>query len=185
MKTLLIALALLLPLATLPARAEIVKSSVPCQSGNCLYWWPQSPSPAGWQQDRAASEANGINVQIPAGATFTAAETVIYAKALYKPLVPTLTSLARLIASDKKDFLARDPELLVSQAAALATGDGRRLESFTFSPGAKGGGNWEQVAYGEEGDFFLIFTVSSQTRSGLAGAQPAYRQFVGGYREKP
>jgi hypothetical protein len=183
MKTKIAITALLLVMIALPAQAEIIKSAIPCKTGNCLYWWPQAPSPAGWHQDREASEANGINVQIPDGFTFAAAETVIYAKALYKPLVPTLTSLAILIDKDKNDFMTRDPGLLIADAAAFPSGDDKLLKSFTFNP--SGDGNWEQVAYGEEGDFYLIFTVSTRTAKGLAGAMGAYKTFIRNYKEKP
>lgn len=183
MKSLLAMLSLLFVLPALSAQAEIVKSSIPCKTGTCLYWHPQVPSPAGWRQDREASDNYGINAQSPDGATFATAESVIYAKAIYKPLLPTLTSLAVLIESDRKDFLARDPQLTITDAEALTTGDGRLLKSFHFAPGDTG--NWEQVSYGEEGEFYLIFTVSSPTRAGLTRTQESYRQFVGNYREKP
>jgi hypothetical protein len=183
MKTVLAMLSLLLVLLSIPARAEIIKSAIPCRTGKCLYWWPQAPAPAGWHQDREASDANGINILIPDGTTFTDAETVIYAKALYKPLAVTITTLARLIEQDRQDFLAREPKLSITPAAPLSTGDGSLLQSYTFSPAIDG--NWEEVGYGEEGDFFLIFTVSSRTRQGLAGAAAAFRKFIVSYQEKP
>ena len=174
---------LFLLISSTVARAEIVKSAVPCEGNNCLYWWPKAPSPPGWHQDQKASDAGGINAQAPDGSSFAEAETVIYAKAIYKPLVPTITSLAMLIDADRKDFLARDPKLAIGEPEALSTGDGTVLRSFTFSPG--GEGNWEEVAYGEEGDFFLIFTVSSRSQAGLALTRDTYRRFIKGYRGKP
>ena len=49
---------------------------------------------------------------------------------------------------------------------------------------SKGKGNWERVSYGEKGDFYLIFTVSSRTEQGYKVALSAYKQFVNGYKEK-
>jgi hypothetical protein len=43
----------------------------------------------------------------------------------------------------------------------------------------------EQVSYGEEGDFYLIFTISSRSKATLAKAMNAYYKFIGGYKEKP
>jgi len=173
----------LLLLTATPLQAEIVKTSVPCEGNNCLYWWPKAPSPPGWHQDQQASDASGINAQAPDGTSFKEAETVIYAKAMYKPLVPTIATLAALISEDKKDFLARDPKLSISEPETLTTGDGTVLRSYTFAPSADG--NWEEVAYGEEGKFYLIFTVSSRTKAGRNKSRDAFLQFIKGYRGKP
>jgi len=183
MKSIILILCALFFLTPAPTRAEIVKTSVPCEGNNCLYWWPKAPSPPGWHRDPEASDARGINAQIPDGSTFENSATVIYAKAIYKPLVPTITSLAILIGEDKKDFLSRDPKMSIGEPETLTTGDGTVLRSFTFSPG--GDGSWEEVSYGEKDNFFLIFTVSSRTKAGLAGAREAYRRFIENYRDKP
>ena len=73
--------------------------------------------------------------------------------------------------------------IVVSQSDPLVTGDGQILKSFTFFPKEKG--NWEQVLYGEEGDFYLIFTVSSRTKEGFTKALGIYKQFINQYKEKP
>src|SRR5215469_16965008 len=142
------------------AAAEIEKTSLICKSSICFYWWPKLPDLKGWHQDRDGSYEISANVLIPDGSTFANAKTVIYAEALYKPKAPELTSIESLIKSDKKQFLAGKPDTLVEQSADLVTGDGLKLKSFTFFP--KKQGDWEKVSYGEEGDFYLTFTVSSR-----------------------
>ncbi len=62
----------------------------------------------------------------------------------------------------------------------MLTSDGSELESFTFFPAGKG--NWEQVAYGEEGDYYLVFTVSSRSKDGFEKSWGAYEQFVKNYK---
>ena len=163
--------------------AEIEKLSRGCNSGFCLYWWPKLTSVKGWHQERESSYANSANIQVPDGSTFSDAETVIYASALYKPRVPETTSLEMLLNNDKNKFLSHDPGMVITEVAPLETGDGKLLKSYTFFPQKKG--DWEQVSYGEEGDFFLIFTISSRTQEGFAKTLEIYRQYISQYKENP
>ncbi len=67
----------------------------------------------------------------------------------------------------------------ISDAAPLAIANGTELRSLTFTP--VGDGLWEQVAYGEEGEFFLLFTISSRTRAGFERSWHAFESFVTNY----
>ena len=182
MKTLISFIVVLLVFSA-SANAEIENVAVPCERGLCLYWWPKLVAVKGWHHDRDHSYLYSVNAQAPDGYTFADAESVIYAKALYKPRIPETTSLQMLIKDDKDQFLSRDPNIIISEVGTLITGDGRILKSFTFFP--KGKGNREQVSYGEEGDFYLIFALSSRTKEGFAKTLNAYKQFIGQYTEKP
>jgi len=170
-------------LCTSPAFADIEQIATTCDSGICLYWWPALPSVAGWHHDREQSLSFGVNAQAPDGYTFENAETVIYAKALYKPKEPEIASVAELIQEDAKRFLAISPDIQITEVEPLRTADGQLLRSFTFFP--RGQGNWEQVSYGEEDDFFLMFAVSSTSHEGLMRTLSDYSRFVSGYQKRP
>lgn len=163
--------------------AEIEKTGIPCKEGLCLFWWPKLAPVDGWYHERGPSNLYGINAQVPDGSTFADADTVIYAKATYKPRDPDTKSLKAFIEKDKKEFLARDPDLIIMEMGPMKTGDGRQLQSFTFFPKDKG--NWEQITYGEEEDFYLVFAISSRTKEGFTRALDPYRQFIMRYTEKP
>jgi len=165
------------------ANAEIEKLAVPCGQQICFYWWPKLAAVKGWHHDREHSFYYSANAQAPDGTTFADAESVIYAKALYKPRIPETKSLEDLIDRDKKAFLSRDPHIVYAEAEPPVTSDGRTLKSFTFFPGKAG--SWEQVSYGEEDDFYLIFTVSSRTKEGFAKAAEDYRTFIRQYKKNP
>lgn len=162
--------------------AEIQKSALVCRTGMCLYWWPKLPQLKGWHQDQDGSYQIGANVLVPDGKTFANAATVIYAEALYKPRAPELTSVDAMIVSDKKQFLEGKPNTIVVQSSELVTADRKKLKSFTYFPSKQG--DWEKVSYGEEGDFYLIFTVSSRTERGYRQAEPIFEKLIGEYREK-
>jgi len=171
-------LLLLLPLSALP---EIERVGQTCEKGICLAWWPKLEPVKGWHHERGPSFANGVNVQVPDGFTFSNAETVIYAKASYKPRIPETTSLEILIKDDKDDFLKDDPSIEITKVPPLKTKGGKALETYTFFPKVKG--NWEEVSYGEEGDFYLVFTISSRSRAGFLAALPIYEQYIAQYKE--
>jgi hypothetical protein len=165
------------------AFAEIEKFVTPSDQGLCFHWWPKLPSVDGWHPDRENSLGYAANALAPDGFTFGDAETVMYAKAIYKPREPESKSVDMLIENDKKDFLADTPDIAIEAAGSLTTADGQVLRSFTFFPKSKG--NWERVSYGEEGEYYLIFTVSSRSLKGYSAAMTAYEQLIGRYKEKP
>ena len=161
--------------------AEIEKIATTGSQGIDFFWWPKLEAVSGWHHERGPSLNYGANALAPDGHTFGDAETVIYARAIYKPRAPEAESLAIFIERDHRDFAKNSPAIQIEEASTLTTGDGKKLRSFTFTPTADG--NWEQVAYGEEGDFYLVFTVSSRTSSGLQAALPTYLKLVAQYKE--
>jgi hypothetical protein len=170
-------------LAFLPGigHAEMEKTIVPCEQKICFHWWPKLPAIEGWHNDREYSLKYSYNAQAPDGFTFADAEAVIYANALYKPSVPNLTTLEMIIDSDRQKFLASDPATVIKEVQPLTTTDGKHFKSFTFySPSH---GSWDRVSYGEEGGFYLIFTLSSGTNAGYQKAVSAYEQFIERYKE--
>jgi hypothetical protein len=180
----LIALLLVALLLAAPAvYAEIEKIAIPGEKGMSFYWWPKLPDITGWHQDRNHSFHYSVNALAPDKATFANAETVMYAKAIFKPRDPEIKTIEMLIARDEKDFLKNVPNVKVQEIKSIATADGKQFKSFEFSP--TGSGNWERVTYGEEGEFFLVFTVSSRSKAGYDLTESTYEKLIGQYKEKP
>lgn len=162
------------------AHAEIEKIAVPSETTLSFYWWPKVAPLWGWHHDRDRSIYYNANALAPDGFTFSDAESVMYARALYKPRVPEIKSLEALIENDEKDFEVNTPGVSIQEVEPLSGAEGQTFRSFTFIPTKKG--NWERVSYGEEGDFYLIFTLSSRTQSGFNSSMPAYVQLVTSYK---
>lgn len=181
MRHLLAALILLVGVA--PAYAEMEKLALPCQTGVCFHWWPKLPPVAGWHHDREQSLYYSFNAQAPDGGSFARAETVIYAQALFKPSVADKQDLPTLVASERAHIEKEFPGIVVKEVEAVVTADGQKLRSFSYSPTASG--RWEQVSYGEEEPFYLIFSVSSLTKGGLADAIDDYKKFINHYPSPP
>jgi hypothetical protein len=106
-----------------------------------------------------------------------------YAKASYKPRIPETKSFGMLIADDKRELLSEKPDLTIVEIGELTTGDNQKLRAFTFFPRFKGEG--ELVSYGEEGEFYLIFTLSSHSKEGFDKAKDTYRELIAPYKAQP
>lgn len=163
------------------SHAEMEKTILPCEQKICFHWWPKLPAIEGWHHDHEHSLKYSYNAQAPDKFTFANAEAVIYAKALYKPSAPDLNTLEMVIDSDRQKFLAADPATVIKEVQPLTTADGKRSKSFTFHSPSHG--SWDRVSYGEEGGFYLIFTLSSTTEAAYQKAAAAYEQFIERYKE--
>ena len=176
-------LALTLVLLTGAVNAEIEKIATPTNTGMQLQWWPKVKPPAGWHFDSGSSHHFGINALAPGGSTFSDSETVMYAKADYKPRVPETKSLGQLIQRDIAEFRQANPGMKATSELPVLTADHKQLQLVTFAPSA--GGNWERVAYGENAEFYVVFTVSSRSKGGLESAMAAFKAMVASYRVGP
>ena len=172
----------ILLLASLPhiAHAEIEKLANVCESGICFNWWPKLSDIEGWHQDKEYSFSIQANAQVPRGFTFSNAETVIYAIALYKPREPDVKTLQQLIENDINKFKTDYKGVDVKDTKPITSSDGKLFKSFTFFPGESG--NWEQVSYAEEDDFYLIFTISSRSKKGFDNSVGDYKKFINTYK---
>lgn len=176
-------LLVVLLLACAPAFSEMEKVATQCGSEICFHWWPKLPAVSGWHHDREHSLHYSFNAQAPDGKTFANAEAVIYANAPYKARMPEVKSLQTLIDNDQRQFRTDFPGVKVRELDPILTAEGKPLRSFEYTP-AKAG-NWERVSYGEDSEFYLIFTVSSRTMTGLARALGAYEEFIHAYKVGP
>jgi len=176
----LLALVIGLAMASATASAEIEKVAVPTDQGLMLHWWPKLTPVPGWHFDRDASYHYGIAAWVPDNFTFANAETVIYARAIYKRGAPEMKSLDMFIERDRQDFLAKSPGIRIEPAPPLPTADGRNLQSLTFVP--TGNGNWERAGYGEEGDFYLAFIISSRSLSDYQKTVATFENFISRYK---
>jgi hypothetical protein len=162
--------------------AGVYKLATPDKSGMKLYWWPILPDLPGWVHDQVASKQYDSNFLVPRGQTFANAPAVIYARALYKPKIPDTKSIDQLIADDERQVGQDSPGIRMSEQAALQDRDGKGFRCVSFAPSAEG--NWEFVAYGDEDDFYLIFTLSGKSPVALEKALPDFKQLIARYKKK-
>jgi hypothetical protein len=167
------------------ASAEVEKfARTECAQAVCLYWWPKLPALSGWHHEKEPSVENTSNILAPDGSDFANAEAIIYARAFYKPQSPS-TSVADLMARDRKDTAKALPGTVIADAPALTNGDGKTIKTQTFYPPAPGKGSWERLAYDDEGDFYLMFTISANSKAGLEASMKDFERLIAAYKAKP
>jgi hypothetical protein len=173
-------------LFSLNVNAEIYREAKVCDDSNqlCFFWWPKLKEVSGWQQDMSHSYHYRMNTQVPTGFTFSNAEVVVYARAMYKPTVPDTKNIEQFIKKDKADFLSDYPSFSIRQTETLKDNKGRNFTSYQFKPSGKG--NWEQIAYSEEIDgdqneYYLVFVLSSRTETSYKESIDTFNKFVTSY----
>ena len=161
------------------ASADVERIAVQTESGLRLMWWPKINPPTGWHFDEGSSQHYAFKAFAPNDSTFSDAETVIYAKANFKPRTPDIKNVEALIEQD----ISGISHVVAERAKPLLSRNGQTFEVVSFSP--KTDGNWERVAYGEETEYYIRFTVSSHTREGLSRALPTFQALVASYESGP
>ncbi len=177
------ALLLLAFLLAPQAHSEVTKLAFPSDSGLDFVWWPNLTVPANWEQDYDASVANAINILVPSGGSFSDADTIIYARAFFLETPGTPQTLRAFIDRDFESHKSFDPTLRIAESAPLKIADGTGLEAHTFFP--EQSGSWEKVAYGEDGQFYIIFVLSSRSQQGFEDALSDYALAVESYTREP
>lgn len=178
-------IATLLMLACSSVNAGMVKTAVPSSTGLRLMWWPKVSPPNGWHFDQGSSYYFSFNAMAPNGSTFSKAETVMYARADYKPRLPDIKTLQAFISNDMASFKQDEPTIVMVLEHPLRTKRGQSFQIALYHPAHGSSGNWERVAYGEDGEYYLTFVVSSRSNQGLKAAMPAFMSLLSSYQPGP
>ncbi len=166
------------------AFAEIEKFATPSDSGITFQWWPKVTPPKGWHHDEGSSRHFSFNAIAPDGSTFSKAETVLYAQANFKPRSPEIKTLKAFIEGDVARLRAEEPEIIITPEPDMQGKDGLVFKVMRFEP-KSGIAAWERIAYADDGEYFLIFGVSSHSRHGLESSSEAFKALIESYTPEP
>ncbi len=119
---------------------------------------------------------------LPRGRTFANAPAVMYARADFKPRVPDIHSLAEYLTHDKSDFAGESPTTVIADLPAVRAKDGKTLAMVSYVIPSRH--QWELAAYGEEGEFYLLITLSASSEAGLNSAKTAFYEMLKSYKER-
>ena len=168
--------------APLPVHAETEGFTYACPSGMCFWRRPIVDPPPGWVRDDEAGRELRFNAFARKGEDFTKANAVLYANAQYRKNAPP--TLAGQIAADRTRILKGDPKAKIVEIKSVQNADAKRLATYAFIPSGKDD-SWETVAYDEEGDYYLRFVLSAQTKEAHDKALADFTAFVRGYSKTP
>lgn len=167
----------------LPAHAGLEPVVGTCGATSCLWHEPTVHAPKGWDFKELASARYHARAFAPAGSNFGNATAVMYAKAVPKEGQPP--SLAAFMSQDIASYRAKDDKLQVKTGLSYTDGDGRTLRAVQLVPAVGSGLQWETIAYGEEGAFYLVFALSGAGVVEHDAAVPAFKQMLASYHAGP
>lgn len=156
-----------------PVKAEMLQFSAPDGS---IKSWPKLPDIADWHQDQELSMKLAANFLVPDGADPASAPVTIQARGF--PRSGDTASLSQLM---DKDRAAATPATQVSERPDLYDKDGTPFKLVSFAPAPGSAGTWKAVAYSEEGDYVLTFTLEARSQAAYDQNLPVFAGLVRKY----
>lgn len=167
------ALTLFATLLPASAHAEIEKVEMKCEKGPCFKWFPRVAPPRAWHYEEDESVEQGVKVFAPDDMH---SDMRMYTYAIQKADKPALHTLDDVIAHEKENY----KEGRAMEGKPLSTLDGKKLRTFLYA--TKDEIRWDQATYGEEGQFYVVFAITTTGLYELNRYVNDYSSFVGSYR---
>ncbi len=155
-----------------PVHAEMLQFATP----DGVKSWPKLPDIPDWHQDQESSQKLGANSLIPDGMDPATAEVTIQARGFPRS-GGGATSVSQMAESDRAGAPAGTE---VKQLSDVADKDGTPFNLYSFAP-ANGQGGWKAIAYSEEGEYLLAFTLSARSKAAFEGNLPVFVALVKKY----
>lgn len=154
-----------------PAAAEMLQFATP----DGIKSWPKLADIPEWHQDMESSLKLGANSLIPDGVDPASAEVTIQARGF--PRGGGVISVSQMVESDR----AGAPNgTEVKQLTDVADKDGVPFNLYSFAPPG-GKGSWKAIAYSEEGDHLLAFTLSARSKAAYESNLPVFVTLIQKY----
>ena len=155
-----------------PAQAEMLQFA----TADGVKSWPKLPDIPDWHQDQDSSMKLGANSLVPDGVDPATAEVTIQARGFSRTGAGA-ASLSQMVESDRAGAPAGTE---VKQLSNVADKDGTPFNLYSFAP-AGAQGNWKVVAYSEEGEYLLTFTLSARSKTAYEGNLPVFVALIQKY----
>jgi hypothetical protein len=161
-------------IGALPAQAEMLQFSTP----DGIKSWPKLETITDWHQDQESSLKQSANIIIPDGVDPATAEVKIEARGFPR----AGTSLAQMLDTDR----AAEAGAIVAKQPDLYDKDVTVFTVYSFAPATGNNGSWRAVAYSEEGDTLLAFTLRARSKAAYDQGLPIFAETIHKYaREIP
>jgi hypothetical protein len=161
-----------------PVQAEMLQFA----TADGVKSWPKLPDIPDWHQDQESSLRLSANSLIPDGVDFATADTIIQARGFPRRGDTAVSSLSQLMDNDR----AAVPGAAVEKLSNIADKDGTPFTVYAFAPAPGSAGGWKAMAYSEEGDTLLAFTLIAKSKPAYDTAFPVFTQLIRRYaREIP
>ena len=155
-----------------PAQAEMLQFATP----DGTISWPKLPDIPDWHQDQEASMKLGANFLVPDGADPATSEVTIQARGYSRS--GETASLSQLMDKDRG---AAPPATAVTKSADVYDKDSTPFTMVTFAPASGQAGGWKAVAYSEEGEYLLAFTLDARSKAAYDKNLPVFTALIKRY----
>ena len=166
------------------SHAELYELKYPSKSKFLKNIWVPVLNINGWHQDKEHTLWLHSNIHVPDGSTYINSPIKIFANAVNKKRHPKFKSLTDFIDNYYiAGFGELERNVKPKKEKNIYTADGKELISYSIS--SLTDLPWERVSYGEEGDYFTIFTLSGRTEDAYKSALPIYLKSLEEYSATP
>lgn len=138
--------------------------------------WPKLPDIPDWHQDQELSMKLAANYLVPDGADPATSEGSIQARGY--PRSGPISSLSQLM---DKDRAAAAPSTAVTKGPDVYDKDSTPFTMVAFAPANGQAGDWKAVAYSEEGDYLLAFTLDARSKAAYDSNLPVFTALIKKY----
>jgi hypothetical protein len=155
-----------------PAQAEMLQFA----AADGTKSWPKLPDIPDWHQDQESSMKFDANFLVPDGADPATSEVTIQARGYSRS--GDTSSLSQLMDKDRD---AATQATAVTKGADVYDKDSTPFTMVAFAPAAGQAGDWKAVAYSEEGDYLLAFTLDARSKAAYDKNLPVFTALIKKY----
>jgi hypothetical protein len=155
-----------------PAGAEMLQFATPDGTKS----WPKLPDIPEWHQDQELSLKFTANFLVPDGADPATSDVTIQARGY--PRSGDTSSLSQLM---DKDRAVAPPTTEVTKRPDVYDKDTTPFTVVAFAPAGGQAGNWKAVAYSEEGEYLLSFTIDARSKAAFDKNLPVFTALIRRY----
>jgi hypothetical protein len=159
-------------LGSAPVRAEMLQFATPDGTKS----WPKLPDIPDWHQDQELSLKFTANFLVPDGADPATSEVTIQARGY--PRSGDTSNLSQLM---DKDRAAAASTTDVTKRPDVYDKDSTPFAMVAFAPAGGQAGDWKAVAYSEEGEYLLAFTMNARSKAAFDKNLPVFTALIRRY----
>ena len=172
LRSALLAACLAAALSPSSARAEMLQFATPDGTKS----WPKLPDIGDWHQDQELSMKLAANFLVPDGADPATSDATIQARGY--PRSGDTSSLSQLM---DKDQAQAAPGTQVTKRPDVYDKDTTPFTMVAFVPAGGQAGDWKAVAYSEEGEYLLAFTLDAKSKAAYDKNLPVFTALIQKY----
>jgi hypothetical protein len=133
----------------------------------------------GWNVDQYYSNYYGMTIFVPNNYTFANSNTAIYIRTYNKSQYAQFPDLNSLINYEIENFKSTMPDVIITKQNPVINSKGGSYQAYNLVSNKES--RWQEIIFGDMGNYFIIFTLNSNSALGYDNELPAFKQFIQKY----